>query len=102
MRKILFPLLIAGLCAVETQAQTNVGTVASSMSQPWGIATDPLNNDYYITESSAGDVLQSDPVFGIYAITQTPLNTPAGIVAARGGLIVAESGNHLIRRISLS
>jgi len=107
-------IFLSGLLA--TNAADTVGTVFTNfMSEPYAVTVDQDNN-YYLTEAAANRVWQystenftlkvlvgggwrgTNDGKGLYG----EFYNPQGIVFARGGLFVADAGNHLIRFINIS
>jgi len=110
--KIVLGLLAASLCALALQAQF-VNTLTTNLSQPAGVATDSSNNVYitdpgnfriakYVPSSGALSTLagSGSPGASIGTGTAASFFDPQGIVAARGGLIVADEGSQLIRYVT--
>ncbi|MBI2924442.1 MAG: chitobiase/beta-hexosaminidase C-terminal domain-containing protein [Verrucomicrobia bacterium] len=72
------------------------------LSEPYGVAVDVSTNLYYLTDSAHDRIVRLDPRTG----EQVPLGaqelfSPQGLVLARGGLVVAEAGSHLISLVTL-
>lgn len=109
--------LAIGLALTATVHAQNVGTVISSnLFEPNSITTD-ANNVAYMTDGANNRIVKYNPASGGmtslagYAGIPGTNNgvgisarffQPAGIVFARGGLIVADSANHLLRYVTLS
>jgi len=112
-------LLLAGAAflTLSAAAQPTVDfLVTNKFLEPHSIAVD-ANNRFYITDSADHRVFKYDPdngtvtsiagVSGQSGTTNGPgfiarFFSPRGIVLARGGLIVADSGNQLLRFLSLT
>jgi len=115
-RKHWLVVLLAMMFAVAATAQPALQTLLSSgLAEPYGVAVDSKNN-YYITDSAHNRIAKYDPnsgvltnlagIFGESGRNDGPgvfahFFNPQGIVAARGGMVVADSGNHLIRFVAL-
>jgi len=116
--KLAILVAICSLVLYYANAQTNLEIVVSSqdgLKEPVGIAADPDSN-YYITDSAHNRVLKlTSGTLSIFAGSyySTPgtndgkgfnanFFVPAGIVFARGGLVVADAGNNRIRFIDLN
>jgi sugar lactone lactonase YvrE len=116
MKKTWCVLLITMLFAGGALASPAVSTlITNELSEPYGVTVDNKNN-YYVTDSvnnrivkynpNAGSVTNLAGVLGETGSNNGPgvfahFNSPQGIVYARGGLVVADSGNHLIRFVGL-
>lgn len=111
---VLLLLMLYGLGAVAQPALQTL--VTNQLSEPYGVAVDPKNN-FYITDSvnnriarynsNSGVLTNLAGVFGEPGSDDGPgafahFNSPQGIVYARGGLVVADSGNHRIRFVTLN
>ena len=99
---------------VEALAQPSLQPLATSgLSEPYGIAVDE-DGDFFITDSAnnrvvkyisnTGALTNLAGVFGEIGNNDGPgifarFFNPQGIVAARGGLLVTDAGNHRIRRV---
>ncbi len=117
MKNVWCVLLVLLLFAVGAVAQPALQTlVTNGLSEPYGVAVDPKNN-YYVTDSVNNRILKhnsdSGSLTNLAGILGEPgaddgpgafarFNSPQGIVYARGGLVVADSGNHRIRFVTLS
>jgi sugar lactone lactonase YvrE len=106
-------ILAAALCASPARAQFVSTVVSTNLTQPAGVATDTANNVYitdagnfriakYVPSSGTLSTLAGSGAFGANVGTGTAasFSSPQGIVAARGGLIVADEGSQLIRYVS--
>lgn len=105
---------IVGMFACVASAQPSLQMlVTNGLAEPYGVAVD-LDNNYYITDSAQNRIARYSPNSGSLTNFAGTLSeagnndgpgafahffNPQGIVAARGGLVVADSGNHSIRRI---
>ncbi len=83
------------------RAQT-VGTVTTNgLFEPYGVAVDLTTNLYYVTDSANNRIVRFNPATGDTAsLANLAVSSPAGIVVARGGLVVADSANHQLRLVS--
>jgi len=109
--------LIIGLALTATVHAQNVATVISSnLFEPNSVATD-ANSVAYITDGANNRIIKFDSsvgtmvsIAGFTGVTGTNNGTgiaarfyqPAGIVYARGGLIVADSANQLLRFVTVA
>jgi sugar lactone lactonase YvrE len=115
MKKNWCVLLVLLLFAVGAVAQPSLQTlVTNQLSEPYGVAVDQ-NNNFYVTDSvnnrvamytSGGILTNLAGVFGEAGSNDglgpfAHFSSPQGIVFARGGLVVADSGNHRIRFVTL-
>ena len=113
--KILTPIITAVLLALPASAQILVDSLTTSgLAEPNGVIDaygsvyvtdgqnhriaryDRANDQLYNLAGSPGQVGTN---VGTGTIAQ--FSSPYGIIAARGGLVVADSGNHLIRFVGL-
>lgn len=109
---VLLTMMFARAALAQPSLQT---LVTSGLAEPYGVAVDAKNN-YYVTDSAHNRIAKYDPnsgvltnlagVFGEIGRNDGPgvfahFFSPQGIVAARGGMVVADSGNHLIRFVAL-
>lgn len=116
MKKTWCVLLVSLLFAAGAFAQPALQTlVTNGLAEPYGVAVD-LNNNYYITDSvnnriaqfnSAGVLTNFAGVYGEPGSNDdlgpfAHFNNPQGIVFTRGGLVVADTGNHRIRFVALN
>ena len=109
-------ILLTMMFAVAATAQPSLQTlVTTGLAEPYGVAVDS-KNIHYVTDSAHNRIAKYDPnsgvltnfagVFGESGRNDGPgvfahFFSPQGIVAARGGLVVVDSGNHLIRFVAL-
>jgi NHL repeat len=116
MKKTWCVLLISMLFALGAVASPALNTlVTNGLSEPYGVTVD-LKNNYYVSDSvnnriakynpSAGALTNLAGVIGETGSNDGPgafahFSSPEGIVYTRGGLAVADSGNHLIRFVAL-
>ncbi len=108
--------LAAAALATNVHAQTVDTVIATNLFEPHSVAVDS-QNDLYISDgannrvvkyvpttgelkSIAGLAGQSGAANGIGILAR--FSQPQGLVLARGGLVVADSANHLIRFVSFS
>jgi sugar lactone lactonase YvrE len=111
-------LIAAVLCAVPAEAQFVNTVIATNLSTPSGVAVDSSNN-VYITDSANNRIALFVPTSGslstlaglsgadTWGTNNGPgpiarFDNPQGIVAARGGLVVADENNSLIRYVTYS
>ena len=120
-RRGLWALAMLGLVTLRASAQLTVDTVfTNGLFEPYGVAVDS-ENVVYVTDSANHTVLQYDPNTGITStLAGIPgesgsddgpsylahLNSPQGLVLANvggvSGLIIGDTGNHLIRFVKLA
>ena len=106
--------LLAGAAGLNAQTISTLVSATNGLNGPVGVAVDQQNN-YYISDSGNNRIVVYTPSgaltnlaggFGSGASNGpgvfATLNNPAGIVFARGGVVVADEANHLIRFISPS
>jgi sugar lactone lactonase YvrE len=112
LARIVLGILAPFLCVAPARAQY-ISTVLTNLNQPAGVAIDS-NNNVYITDPGNYRIARYVPSSGsliTLAGSGSPgTNTgtgeaasfflPQGIVAARGGLIVADEGSQLIRYVT--
>ncbi len=104
-------MVVSVLCA-SAQAQGLTPVLTNDLNEPYGVAVDRTNN-YYITDSGNNRILRFSPetntrtnlAGGRSGFADGPgylaqFSSPQGIVAARGGFVVADSGNNRIRFIA--
>jgi len=115
LKRVVLGILAASLCALQARAQFVSTAVSNSLSQPAGVAVDSNNNVYitdpgnyrvaeYIPSSGALFTLAGSGTAGTNAGLglAASFSNPQGIVAARGGLIVADENSQLIRYVSFN
>ena len=110
-----FFILAAALVSQNALAEPTVTTaISTGLFEPFGVAVD-TNNDYYLTDgthqvfkytSSLGTLVSLAGARFQYGDADGPgflarFWAPKGIVWYDGGLVVADSGNHTLRKISL-
>ncbi len=105
------------LSAALAQTVSTIITPAGGLLEPNSIAVDSANN-YYLTDSANNRVIKYVPNNGALSVlaglagdgndgfndglgVAARFSYPKGIVLARGGLVVADSGNHVLRFIAL-
>lgn len=102
------------LCA-GVAGQTVDTIISSDLSEPYGIAVD-AGNIYYITDSANNRIVTFNPGTGKLAVlaggaagavdaergSDARFYDPQGIVAVADGVVVADTGNHLIRHVSFT
>src|SRR5665213_598 len=116
---IFLALLLMAVVAVTAKAQYVSTVVSSNLLDPYGVATDP-NGALYITDSAHERIMKYVTTSGTLTTlagisnvvgnngTSTVIganakfNNPQGIVYARGGLVVVDSWNQLIRFVDLN
>lgn len=104
------------LCAVTALGQTVDSVLTNGLAEPYGIAVDP-NNVFYITDSANNRIVKYTPDTGEFlTLSGSPAASgtndgvgvlarffsPQGIVLARGGLVVSDSGSHTLRFVALN
>jgi sugar lactone lactonase YvrE len=99
-------------------AQFVTTAISSNLFEPYGVTTDPSGN-VYLTDSSNNRILEYSPTAGTVTTLAGLAGTanagtnngtgaaarfsqPLGIVYARGGLVVVDQNNQLIRYVTLS
>jgi len=116
MKRLLYLLLgVISLSPIALQGQSVTTILSSGLFEPYGVAVD-TNNNYYITDSSNNRILQFVPesnattnfagAIGVHGYVDGPgylarFSNPQGIIAARGGFVVADSGNQRIRFVAM-
>ena len=82
-------------------AQTVETVTTNGLFEPYGVAVDLSTNVYYFSDSANNRIVKFNPANGDQAaLADNFLYSPQGIVVARGGLVVAEAGSHLISFVS--
>ncbi|MEO8027852.1 MAG: hypothetical protein ABI823_15315, partial [Bryobacteraceae bacterium] len=78
-----------------------IRTIASGLVQPRGLAFDPDGNLYIATADTRLRILTAAGKLNIWPADDPLLNAPRGVsVAANGDILVADTGNHRVRRIT--
>lgn len=113
--KVLVLLFVAALVG-DLRAQSVTTVLATNLFEPHSIATD-TNNYVYLSDGANNRIVRYIPSTGTFSSlagfighsgtnngtgTTARFFQPQGLVAARGGLVVADSANHLIRYVSFS
>lgn len=107
--------MLSMVFATAATAQPALQTlITGGLNEPYGVAVDSRNN-HYLTDSAHNRIVKYDPASGTVtnfagvagsAGSNDGLSvfarffSPQGIVVARGGVVVADSGNHRIRLIA--
>ncbi|MHB8521738.1 MAG: hypothetical protein ACYDH9_13395 [Limisphaerales bacterium] len=106
---------VSGVLAVNLHAQSLGLVITNGLFEAYGVTVDAANN-YYVTDSGNNRVVKYTPTGVITSLAGAEDNSPGaangkgilasfsspqGIVAARGGLVVADSANNLIRFVAL-
>jgi hypothetical protein len=111
--RVAMGIVAAALMVSPARAQYVSTLISSNLSEPNGVATD-ANNNLYISDSSDNRIEKfSGGVLSTLAGSTSPgtnngigagasFSQPWGIVAARGGLVVVDQGNQLIRYVSFA
>lgn len=109
-------LWLCGVLACSASAQTVDTLVTGNLAEPHSVAVD-AENVFYITDSANNRIMKYSPDSGALTVLagsamqigggdgkgiNASFYSPQGIAAARGGLVVADYGNHTIRFISLT
>jgi hypothetical protein len=101
---IALTLLASGLMGLNAAAQT-IGTVITNapddvvlLNEPYGAAV--VEDQFFITDSVNGRVVQYDSNMGTKTVLNNEFFDPRGVVAARGGLVVADAGFNSIRLLN--
>jgi sugar lactone lactonase YvrE len=116
MKKLILALIAGALFGVNARAQSVDTLITSGLFEPYAVAVD-TNNNYYITDSANNSIVKYTPdtgqitnFSGRVSITRdfadgpsylAKFGSPQGIVFARGGFVVADSGNNRIRFVSM-
>lgn len=109
--------LLTTMFAMAAQAQPFLQTlITNRLAEPYGVAVDIKTSHHFVTDSANNRILRADPntgvvtnlagVFGEAGSNDGPgvfahFFSPQGIALARGGVVVADSGNHRIRLVGL-
>jgi hypothetical protein len=109
-------ILVWGLLGLTGSAQTVDTVVTNELFEPYGVTVDS-GNSYYIADSANHRIAKYDPDTGFLTTlagqvgqsgyTDGPgfiarFNSPRGVVFARGGIVVADSGNNMIRFVTIT
>lgn len=97
--KVLGGVLAAAALTFTSSAQY-VSTLISGLNEPWGVAVG-TNGALYLTDAGNSQIIEyliSAGTTNLFVTNQ--LSSPRGIVAARGGLVVVDQFNQLIRFVS--
>jgi sugar lactone lactonase YvrE len=100
--KAMWGVLAAVLIAIPLPAQYVNTLISTNLSQPWGVAADPLGN-VFVTDSANNRIVEYSPGSGATSVLASGVfSQPLGIAAARGGLVVVDQNNQLIRQVSFT
>ncbi|MCL5096777.1 MAG: chitobiase/beta-hexosaminidase C-terminal domain-containing protein, partial [Candidatus Omnitrophica bacterium] len=112
-KHIVLAMLATGVFTWNMLSQTIGPVITNGLAEPYGVAVD-TNNNYYITDSAnnrivkysgSGDVsvLAGSGDYGTEDGTGllAAFYSPQGIAAVPAGFVVADSGNHRIRLVTL-
>lgn len=94
--KALLQLLAASGFALSLSAQTVSTVTTNGFDEPHSVAVNLTNNHYYISDSVNNRIAVYDPADTNVLTLALGFDSPAGIVAALGGLVVAENRGHQI------
>lgn len=112
-----FPRLLAAgaaalLAAAAVQAQTFTTVLSSNLFQPTSVTVSQLNR-YFISDTANNRIVEFNPdtlAFSVLAGSEAGaadgtgvdarFRTPQGIISLPDGVIVADTGNNLIRKVS--
>src|SRR3954464_5211663 len=116
MKKLIIAMFAVALYGVSVGAQSVDTLINTGLFEPYAVAVD-TNNNYYITDSANNSIIKYVPetgqitnFSGRVSITRdygdgpsylAKFGSPQGIVFARGGFVVADSGNNRIRFIAM-
>ena len=108
-----WPVVVSTLAGRGTPGRADGRLSSASFSDPFGIAVDAAGNSYVTDAGDQNLVLKITPDGRVLSIagggegwrdgagTDARFNTPSGIaVAPDGTLVVADTGNHAIRRVT--
>lgn len=116
-KRIAWAMVLLGLCAGVAHAQSITTLVTNTLNEPYAVAVDQGGDSVYITDSAnhriaryrvqSGELTTFAGKNGEFGANDGTLASahffdPKGMVFARGGLVVADSGNHAIRFIDLT
>ena len=117
-RSIALVLFVSGLLTLNASGQTILTMLTNNLHEPYGVAVDDANNNWYITDSANNRIYQFNDLSTKtkhlagsinfapgYADSANPVNArfanPQGILLLPDGtLLVADSGNHALRRVT--
>ncbi|MGA2176181.1 MAG: chitobiase/beta-hexosaminidase C-terminal domain-containing protein [Verrucomicrobiota bacterium] len=99
--KAIWGLLAAALFATPLHAQFVSTLISTNLLQPDSVAADAAGN-LYVTDSADNRIVEYSPGSGTTSILAGGFSQPLGIVAARGGLVVVDQDNQLIRLVSFT
>ena len=90
--------IAALVCAAFGLRAQTVSTIATNnLFEPHSIAIDLSSNLYYLSDSVDNRIVILNPADGSMSVLGAyPFFNPEGLVLARGGAVVADSGNHQI------
>src|SRR5688572_22707923 len=97
-QKIFLAAIALAFTLTPSRAQT-VETLVTGLFEPFGVAIDLVNNNYFFTDSANGAVFRFNPATNeppTILTLATPDINPQGIVVARGGLVIVQTGLHRI------
>jgi hypothetical protein len=102
---ILVPLIFGLLFTPQWARGQTAESVVTGLFEPHSVAVDLATHTYFITDNTPGynGIVQFDPVTGLFqTLGANELSSPQGIVLdhARGGLVVAEAGRHLVTLVT--
>ncbi len=97
-KQLVLSLMAAGLCSLDATGQTIGNLITNGLSEPYGIAVS--GSKFYITDSLNYRVVAYDADSGTLTNFAEPFFDARGIVATRGGVAVADSGDHAIRFVA--
>ena len=94
---------LALVCLATTGFAQSVQTVSvQTLFEPYGIIVDQAANLYYFTDSVNNRVVRYSPATNtVVSIAPGAFFSPQGIVFARGGLVVADSGRNSLKFVTL-
>jgi sugar lactone lactonase YvrE len=100
--KCLLSVLAVWAAALTLHGQSVNTLNVSGLLEPYGLAVDVSTNLYYLTDSAHDRIVRLNPRTGeSVALAANELFSPQGLVLARGGLVVAEAGSHVLSFVSL-
>lgn len=107
-------LVLACLVARPVSALTVNSVITNGLAEPFSVAAD-TNDFYFITDTANHRILKYSPLSGVLTnlagLIRNPgtndgthyfarFNAPKGIIRAGNSLVVADTGNHLIRKVT--